>query len=109
MPAGLSRLRAAARLVEIGEHDLLFTPTETAAMAARVGRAPEAAVALGGWPALVRLALAVRPDVAIDYAQEEVLSHLSADERRALFALANSGALSSLARGSAGAPDKRSS
>ena len=91
VPAGLSRLRAAARLVEIGEHDLLFTPTETAAMAARVGRSPEAAVALGGWPALVRLALAVRPDVAIDYAQEEVLSHLNSDERRALFALANLG------------------
>jgi DNA-binding SARP family transcriptional activator len=91
LPAALSRLRAADRLVEIGEHDLLFTATETAAMAARLGRSPDAAVALGGWPALVRLALAVRPDVAIDYAQEEVLSQLRADQRRALFALANLG------------------
>ena len=91
LPAGFSRLRAADRVVEIGEHDLLFTTAETAAIASRVGRHPETAVALGGWPALVRLALAVRPDVAIDYAQEEVLSYLSADQQRALFALANLG------------------
>ena len=41
------------------------------------GEIREAADALGGWPALVRLALAARPDVAIDFAQEEVLSRLS--------------------------------
>jgi DNA-binding SARP family transcriptional activator len=91
VPAALSRLRAADRLLEIGEHDLLFTADETAAMASRLGRGAEAAVELGGWPALVRLALAVRSDVAIDFAQEEVLSQLSRDERRTLFVLAHFG------------------
>ncbi len=91
VPAALSRLRAADRLLEIGEHDLLFTTDETVAMASRLGRETEAALELGGWPALVRLALAVRSDVAIDFAQEEVLSHLSRDERRALFVLAHFG------------------
>ena len=91
LPAALSRLRAADRLVEITQDDLLFTATETAAIAGRLGRPPEAAIALGGWPALVRLALAVRPEVAIDFAQEEVLSNLTADQRRALFALSNLG------------------
>ncbi|HEY1279974.1 MAG TPA: BTAD domain-containing putative transcriptional regulator [Acidimicrobiales bacterium] len=91
VPAALSRLRAADRLLEIGEHDLLFTADETAAMAARLGRRPEAAIELGGWPALVRLALAVQPEVAIDFAQEEVLSQLAPDQRRALFALAHLG------------------
>ena len=39
----------------------------------------------------MRLALAVRPEVAIDFAQEEVLSQLTEAQRRALFALANLG------------------
>ncbi len=91
VPAALSRLRAADRLLEIGEHDLLFTADEIAAIADRLGRRPEAAIELGGWPALVRLALAVRPDVAIDFAQEEVLSQLTGPRQRALFALAHLG------------------
>ena len=88
VPAALSRLRAADRLLEMGEHDLVFTADEIAAIADRLGRRPEAAIELGGWPALVRLAMAVRPDVAIDFAQEEVLSQLTEPQRRALFALA---------------------
>jgi DNA-binding SARP family transcriptional activator len=91
VPAALSRLRAADRLLEIGEHDLRFTTDETAAMAARLGRRPEAAMELGGWPALVRLTLAVRPHAAFDFAQEEVLSHLTREQRRALFVLAHFG------------------
>lgn len=91
VPAALSRLRAADRLLELGEHDLLFTAEETTAMAARLGRGTEATIELGGWPALVRLALAVRSDVAIDFAQEEVLSQLTPDQRRALFVLAHFG------------------
>jgi DNA-binding SARP family transcriptional activator len=91
LPVRLSRLRAAARLVEITQDDLLFTPEETSAMANRLGRDADAAIALGGWPALVRLALAVRPDVAIDFAQEEVLANLTGAQRRALFALSNLG------------------
>ena len=69
----------------------LFTAEEIAAIADRLGRRPEAAIELGGWPALVRLALAVRPDVAIDFAQEEVLSQLTEPQQRALFALAHLG------------------
>src|SRR5689334_22540716 len=61
-PVRLSRLRAGGRLVEITQDDLLFTPDETSAMARQLGRPPAAAVALGGWPALVRLALTVRPE-----------------------------------------------
>ena len=91
VPAALSRLRAADRLLEIGEHDLLFTAHEIAVIADRLGRRPETAIELGGWPALVRLALAVRPDVAIDFAQEEVLSQLTGPRQRALFALAHLG------------------
>jgi LuxR family maltose regulon positive regulatory protein len=91
VPAALSRLRAADCLLEIGEPDLLFTADETAAMATRLGRQADAASTLGGWPALVRLALAVRPHVAIDFAQEEVLSQLTRDQRRALFVLAHFG------------------
>jgi LuxR family maltose regulon positive regulatory protein len=91
VPAALSRLRAADRLLEIGEHDLVFNADEIAAIADRLGRGPGPAIALGGWPALVRLALAVRPDVAIDFAQEEVLSQLTGPRQRALFALAHLG------------------
>ena len=87
----LSRLRAADRLVEITQDDLLFTRSETATIANRLGRVPDEAISLGGWPALVRLALAVRPEVAIDFAQEEVLCNLSRDQRCALFALSNLG------------------
>ena len=39
-PVRLSRLRAADRLVEITQDDLLFTPNETSAMAHRLGREP---------------------------------------------------------------------
>ncbi len=90
-PGALARLRAADRLVEISEADLAFTRAETEQLAARLGRDPTAARALGGWPALVRLSLAARPDVAANFAQEEVLGRLSAPERLALFALANLG------------------
>src|SRR5690242_18364692 len=91
-PIRLSRLRAADRLVEITQDDLLFTADETSLVARSVGRDPSVAVDLGGWPALVRLALAVAPEVAIDFAQEEVLGHLTDGQRRALFALSNLGA-----------------
>jgi DNA-binding SARP family transcriptional activator len=90
-PVRLSRLRAGDRLVEITQEELLFTRDETSVIAKRLGRDPRAAVELGGWPALVRLALAVRPEVAIDFAQEEVLGSITDPERRALFALSNLG------------------
>lgn len=90
-PGALTRLRAADRVLDITQGDLVFTRDETSCIARRLGRDADAATALGGWPALVRLALAVRQDVAINFAQEEVLSRLSGPERRALFALSNLG------------------
>ena len=90
-PGSLARLRAADRLVEVSQDDLMFTRDETHLLASRLGRSPAAADALGGWPALVRLALASRPDVAISFAREEVLDRLSVPQRRALFALSNLG------------------
>ena len=90
-PGSLARLRAADRLVELSQDDLMFTRDETHLLASRLGRSPQAADALGGWPALVRLALASRPDVAISFAREEVLDRLSVPQRRALFALSNLG------------------
>jgi DNA-binding SARP family transcriptional activator len=90
-PGSLARLRAADRLVELSQEDLTFTRDETDLLAARLGRDAKAAAALGGWPALVRLALAARPDVAISFAREEVLDRLSLPQRRALFALSNLG------------------
>ena len=84
-------LRAEDRIVEITQEDLAFTAEESSAIARRLGREPAAAVALGGWPALVRLALAVKPEVAIDFALEEVLANVTGAQRRALFALSNLG------------------
>ena len=54
-PGSLARLRAADRLVEISQDDLMFTLDEMHLLASRLGRDPEPAAALGGWPALVRL------------------------------------------------------
>jgi DNA-binding SARP family transcriptional activator len=90
-PLPLSTLRADERLVEITQADLAFTADESAAIASRLGREPADAIALGGWPALVRLALAVKTEVAIDFAQEEVLANATGAQRRALFALSNLG------------------
>jgi DNA-binding SARP family transcriptional activator len=90
-PGALARLRAADRVVEICQDDLMFTREETQLLASHFGRDPDAAAELGGWPALVRLAFAARSDVAISFAREEVLDRLSVPQRRALFALSNLG------------------
>jgi LuxR family maltose regulon positive regulatory protein len=90
-PGALARLRAADALVEITQDDLMFTRDETHLLAARLGRDPESADTLGGWPALVRLAFTTRPDVAISFAREEVLDRLSVPQRRTLFVLSNLG------------------
>lgn len=94
-PAALARLRAADQLLQIDEDELGFDGDEVERLSTRLGRDPATVAALGGWPALVRLALAVRPEVALSFAQEEVLSRLSRVERRALFTLANVGLASS--------------
>jgi LuxR family transcriptional regulator, maltose regulon positive regulatory protein len=90
-PVPLARLRAEDRLGEITQDELAFTPDEAGRLAARFDRDPAVTRRLGGWPALVRLALAVRQDVAVEYAREEVLAGLCAADRRMLFALATAG------------------
>src|SRR5690606_11025653 len=68
-PVPLARLRAADRVVEIGPDELLFSARERARLAAHLGRDPAVADRYGGWPALVRLALAVGDDVSLEYAR----------------------------------------
>ncbi|HKE74637.1 MAG TPA: BTAD domain-containing putative transcriptional regulator [Acidimicrobiales bacterium] len=81
----LARLRAAGEVVDVTEDDLRFGPTEIEALAAALGgRVP--AEDLGGWPALVRLAVAA-PEAVGDYLWEEVIDGLGPADRRALLAL----------------------
>jgi LuxR family maltose regulon positive regulatory protein len=90
-PIPLARLRAADDVVELTADDLAFTSQEIAHLAADVGRDPRDADGYGGWPALVRVALAARRDVATGFAREEVLHELAPDARRALYVLALAG------------------
>ncbi len=91
-PVPLARMRANDQLVEITQDDLAFTPAEVGRLAADLGRDPRQANGYGGWPALVRVALAVRRDVAAGFAREEVLAELDVADRRALFVLTVTGA-----------------
>lgn len=84
-PLRLTRLRAAGQLLALDEHDLRFTESDVAALA----RSLKTAVPprdVGGWPALVRLAL-TSPDAVDDFLGEEVIEALGPDDRRALAAL----------------------
>ena len=78
----LARLRAADRLGEITQHDLVFTPSEGARLAARLGCDSRDADRYGGWPALVRLALAMQERASVDYLREEVRGRLPPDAPR---------------------------
>lgn len=86
-PVPLARLRAADRVVEIAPDELLFSARERARLAAHLGRDPAVADRYGGWPALVRLALAVGDDVSLEYAREEVVAGLRPADRRCFYAL----------------------
>ena len=90
-PIPLARLRAADDVVELTADDLTFTDQEISHLAAEVGRDPRDADGYGGWPALVRVALAARHDVATGFAREEVLHDLAPEARRALYVLALAG------------------
>lgn len=82
----LARLRAAGEVFDITADDLRFDANETAALAAAFGVeiAPDA---MGGWPALIRLALAAPDRAAGAFLWEEVISALSPADRSALRAL----------------------
>jgi LuxR family maltose regulon positive regulatory protein len=85
-PLGLARFRASGDLAEVDADDLRFDRGEVAALAARLGTEPPA-VDLGGWPALVRLALVASRSAVADYLWEEVVRALDPPDRRALLAL----------------------
>jgi LuxR family transcriptional regulator, maltose regulon positive regulatory protein len=90
-PLPLARLQAADRLLAITHDDLALRPEEVKAMAAARGEDADRLAPLGGWPALVRLALAAPIRVARQFVWEEVVAHLSDDDRQALLALATLG------------------
>jgi DNA-binding SARP family transcriptional activator len=86
-PVPLARLRAAARVLELTERELCFTPTEVERLASRLDRPAQVARSFGGWPALVRVALAARPGSAHGFVREEVLAELDEGAQRDLLAL----------------------
>ena len=85
-PLALARFRASGDLAEVCADDLRFDDGEVAALATRLGAEPPAAD-LGGWPALVRLALVAPRGAVADYLWEEVIRALDPPDRRALLAL----------------------
>ena len=83
----LARHRAAGRFTAVGSADLAFTQAEVVAACELLGRDPASVDELGGWPALVRLALVAPPGVDREFLREEVLGELPDPLRRALVAL----------------------
>jgi LuxR family transcriptional regulator, maltose regulon positive regulatory protein len=87
----LARFRAADDVVEIGADVLRFDEAEVAALTTSLHASP-LQLDLGGWPALVRLAL-VAPRRSVDeFLWEEVIRALSSPDREALLALCLLGA-----------------
>lgn len=81
----LTRLRAAGQILSLGEEELRFTDADVEALALSLGvEAPRRD--LGGWPALVRLAL-TSPEAVEDFLGEEVIDALDRRDRQALVAL----------------------
>ena len=91
-PLPLARLRAADGVAVVGEADLAFSSDEVAQLAA-ANDVDLGVDHLGGWPAVVRLSVAVGHEAGADYLWEEVLAHADPDQRRALAALALGGRL----------------
>ena len=83
----LARLKAAGRFIVFGANDLSFTPAEVEAASNLLGCEAERAHDLGGWPALVRLALVAPTGVDREFLREEVVADLPPALRRALVAL----------------------
>jgi LuxR family transcriptional regulator, maltose regulon positive regulatory protein len=83
----LARLKAAARVIEVGADDLSFTPAEVSAASELLDRDGAKAQDVGGWPALVRLALVAPSGVDREFLREEMLGELPESLRRALVAL----------------------
>ena len=90
--AGLARRRAQRDVVEVDEAAMRFTESEVE-RAARSGSVDvrTATSELGGWPALIGLALSFGTEAAREFAREEVLDALDRRRQRALAALATIG------------------
>ncbi len=78
----LARLDAQGQVWRLDEATLALSQDEVARLAAREGVAVDQVDDLGGWPALVSLALRSRD--ARDFVNEEVVSWLSGDQQQAL-------------------------
>jgi len=81
-PASLARLDAQHGVRWIDDKTLALSPVEVAMLADREGVDVGRVADLGGWPALVSLALRSRD--ARDFVTEEVTAWLTHDQRRAL-------------------------
>jgi DNA-binding SARP family transcriptional activator len=88
IPLPLARLRVADRLLEITRDELALTPAEVEVLAAASGHDLDRLADLGGWPALVRLALAAPAGARRRYLWEEVVDRLEPGQRCVLLALA---------------------
>ena len=90
--AGLARRRAQRDVVEVDEAAMRFTESEVE-RAARSGSVDvrTATSELGGWPALIGLAMSFGTEAAREFAREEVLDALDRRRQRALAALATIG------------------
>lgn len=91
IPLPLTRLRAASRVLDITQEALAFCPDEIEVLAASAGARRPSLEPFGGWPALVRLALAAPPGAPASFVWEEVVDRLAPRDRRALLALATLG------------------
>ncbi len=78
----LARLEAQGHVHTLGEDVLALTATEIGVLAERAGVDASHLSGLGGWPALVSLALRSRD--AHDFVDEEVVAWLTEDQRRGL-------------------------
>ncbi len=84
-PSGLFReLSDGQDVLRVDSSDLIFTETELAELAGNHGADPAALAAVGGWPAMTRLALAVGPGAPEEFLIEEVIQQLTVSERVAL-------------------------
>ena len=87
-PIPLARLAAQGWLARIDESDLAFGDEEIESFASLRDVPLERLSDLGGWPALAELRTVGSGVGVDDFLSEEVLAHLSGDERRAVGVLA---------------------
>ena len=102
-PWGLAELRAAGQVAEIDEAALAFDAGELDELARTRGVDDASLSQLGGWPAAVVLAATYGLRGASEYVWENVLDHLTVNERRVLeVAAAIGGADSALVQAAVG-------